>query len=112
MSFSVIAKNSPVDDAGWGRWHLEHAREHRQMTGALLSQSPPVASIEYPIERMVDVNAWLNAHQEMSQSVWSGAGGGESPDFRTVDWKDEKDLANWLIIHAQWHSQMRTTLGL
>ena len=112
MSFSVFARHMPQDDAGWGTWFLEHAREHRIFTDTLLGQAPPVASAEFPIETMGDTEPWLNAHQEMSQSVWSGAGGGESIDLRTVDWKDKNQVEQWLLTHDRWHASVREALGL
>ena len=112
MSFSAIARHMPTDEAGWGQWLLEHAREHRIFTGALLEQSPPVASAEFPIEQMIDPEPWLTAHQEMSQSVWAGAGGGQSIDLRAVDWQDEQARDQWLLTHDRWHAQVREALGL
>lgn len=112
MSFSAIARLMPEDQAGWGQWHLEHAREHRIFTGTLLAQSPPVSTTEYPIETMDDPEPWLRAHMEMSQSVWSGIGGGQSPELRNVDWGNLEQLQDWLLEHDRWHSQVRTTLGL
>lgn len=112
MSFSAIASHMPRDEIGWGQWHLAHAREHREFTDALLGQTPPVPSIEFPIERQGNVGDWLIAHQEMSQSVWSGAGGGQSQDFRTVDWTKDEEVNVWLLDHAKWHAQMRDALGL
>lgn len=112
MTFSAIAGEMPKDEAGWGQWFLEHAREHRSFTGVLLAQTPSVATAEFPIDRMDDPEDWLNAHMEMSQSVWSGAGGGQCTDLRTVEWSDEQQLNQWLLVHEQWHATMRDTLGL
>lgn len=112
MSFSVLARHMPLDDVGWGQWHLEHAREHRIFTDTLLGQTPSVATAEFPIETMDDPDPWLVAHMEMSQSVWSGIGGGQSLDLRTVDWKDESQLEQWLLVHDRWHAEVRDALGL
>lgn len=112
MSFSVVARYVPQDVAGWGSWFLQHAQEHRLITDTLLGQSPPVATVEYPIERMGDVSAWLDAHMQMSQSVWSGIGGGQSPDLRTVKWDDPSALNQWFLQHDRWHATVRTALGL
>lgn len=112
MSFSVIARSMPRDEAGWGQWLLEHAREHRIFTDTLLGQTPAVATAEFPIETMADHDPWLVAHMEMSQSVWSGIGGGQSPDLRTVDWNNEHQVDQWMLAHDRWHSTVRTALGL
>lgn len=113
MSFSVIASHLPQDEAGWGQWLLEHAREHRRFTDALLGQTPSVATAEFPIETMGDdPQPWLGAHMEMSQSVWSGLGGGQSEDFRYVDWNDQKQIEQWFLNHDRWHATVRDALGL
>lgn len=113
MSFSVIASHLPQDEAGWGAWLLEHAREHRIFTDTLLGQTPPVTSMEFPIETIGDeIEPWLKAHQEMSQSTWRGIGGGQSFNLAEVDWNDEEQLREWLLNHDRWHYAVRQALGL
>ena len=94
------------------RWLLEHYLEHMQFYRTLLEQTPSVTTINYPIQRMEDPKAWLGAHNKMSQSVWSGIGGGQSTDFGDLDWADPTKVQDWMEIHSQWHKQVRDSLGL
>jgi hypothetical protein len=100
----------PGDDAGLQRWLLEHYMEHQQFYRALLEQSPSVVSVNLPIQRMDDPKTWLAAHQMVSQSQWTGAGGGQSTDFGTLDWDDHAAIQDWMNIHREWHERLRDTL--
>lgn len=112
MTFSVIGHHVPQDEAGWGQWFLTHAREHRLFTDTLLGQTPPVKTAEFPIETMADPKQWLEAHSEMSQSVWTGLGGGQSLELGQVNWNDPLQLEEWFLDHDRWHHLVREALGL
>lgn len=94
------------------RWLLEHYMEHMEFYRALLGHTPSVVSVNYPIERMEQPQDWLAAHQKMSQSVWSGLGGGQSSDFGELDWDDPLQVQDWMYEHHQWHRNVAATLGL
>ena len=94
------------------RFLLEHYVEHQQFYKTLLAQTPSVVTVNLPIQRMEDPQDWLAAHQEVSQSVWSGLGGGQSTDFGRLDWKDPNKVQDWLQIHSDWHRSVRNALGL
>jgi hypothetical protein len=112
MAFSELWQFMPGDNAGRERWLLEHYLEHQQFYRALLEETPSVASVNLPLQRMDDPQEWLTAHQQVSQSVWSGAGGGQSTDFGTLDWDDPTAVQDWMNVHQLWHEEMRETLGL
>lgn len=112
MSFSSIFQFIPGDDAGMNAWLLEHYIEHQSFYKALLGQTPSVITANYPIQRMDDPDGWLAAHQEMSQSVWSGLGGGQSENFGKLDWKKPSEVQDWLYSHYLWHKTVRDSLGL
>ncbi len=97
MAFSATFQFSPSDEQGKHRFLLEHYLEHMEFYRALLAQSPSVKTVNYPIQRMDDPQTWLAAHQEMTQSVWSGLGGGQTTDFGTLNWDDplNKGLVAW-----------------
>lgn len=110
--FSTVNVFLPGDEAGLGRWLLEHYVEHQNFYRALLEATPPVETTNLPIQRIDNIEAWLAAHQRMSQSVWTGIGGGQSTDFERVDWDNKGQLQDWLQTHALWHSQVRDSLNL
>lgn len=110
MAFSALFQFSPKDEAGKGRWLLEHYLEHMQFYRALLAQG--VITVNYPLERMDNDRDWLAAHNEESQSVWSGIGGGQSTDFGSVNWDDQNAADDWHNLHQLWHKQVRDALGL
>lgn len=112
MAFSPLSTFEVGDKQGEQSWLFEHYMEHKLFSVTLLSQTPPVRTVDYPIERMDDVQAWLVAHNEISQSVWTGLGGGQSVEFSRVDWNDPEQLNSWLDTHATWHQQVRDSLGL
>lgn len=112
MAFSSVWQFVVGDEAGKGRWLLEHYLEHQQFYRALLAQSPSFASVNYPLQRMEDPTKWLGAHQEESQSVWTGIGGGQSTDFGTLNWSSPTEVQDWMNLHQLWHAQVRTSLGL
>lgn len=112
MAFEAVFQFVPGDDAGLNRFLIEHYVEHQIFYKTLLGQTPAVVTVNYPIQRMEDPKDWLAAHQKMSQSVWTGIGGGQSTDLGSVDWKQEEKVMDWLQIHNQWHAQVRESLGL
>lgn len=112
MAFSALFQFAPGDEQGKSRWLLDHYMEHQQFYRALLTQSVSITTVNYPIQRMEEPKNWLAAHQNMSQSVWSGLGGGQSTDFGTLDWDDPTQVQEWMKIHALWHQVVRDSLGL
>ena len=112
MTFSVVYQWVPGDTIGLQRFLIEHYLEHRLFTSTLLGQTPPVKTVEYPLQTMDSPREWLAAHQQVSQSVWTGIGGGESTDFETVNWDDPIQVADWQQLHAAWHESVRSSLNL
>lgn len=112
MAFSELWKFMPKDEEGKNRWLLEHYLEHQQFYRELAGQTPAVATVNYPIQRMEEPRAWLAAHQEMSQSVWSGIGGGQSTDFGSLDWDNDSQVQDWFNLHQLWHKTVRDALSL
>lgn len=94
------------------RFLIDHYLEHMQFYKTLLGQTPSVVTQNFPIQRMEDPKAWLAAHQQMSQSVWTGIGGGQSTDLGSLDWADTNQVQDWLQLHNDWHKQVRDVLGL
>lgn len=112
MSFSAVFQWLPGDEAGFQRFLMEHYLEHRLFIDTLLAQSPPIQTLEYPIQNMFSPDEWLSSHQEMSQSVWSALGGGQSTDFARLDWNDKVAVQDWQLLHAAWHQSVRDSLNL
>lgn len=112
MTFSALAQFIPGDPVGQDRWLLEHYLEHQTFYRELLGQSPTVVTVNLPLQHMRDPRPWLVAHQQVSQSVWTGLGGGQSVDLATVDWNDSAKLRDWLEFHAAWHQSVRDSLSL
>ena len=112
MSFSTLYKFAIGDDKGRERWLLEHFLEHMNFYRTLLGQTPSFKSVLYPIQRMEDPKEWLRVHNRMSQSVWTGAGGGQSIDLETLDWNSPTQVQDWFQLHRDWHYNVRTTLNL
>jgi hypothetical protein len=112
MSFSAVFQFVPGDEQGMNRFLLEHYLEHQQFYKALLAETPPVVTVNLPIQRMDDPQEWLDAHQDVTQSVWTGLGGGQTTDFGRLDWDDHNMVQDWMQRHADWHRQVRDALGL
>lgn len=112
MAFSALFQFQLNDEAGRGRFLIEHYVEHIQFYKALLAQNPSVITVNYPIQHMDDPKTWLGKHQEMSQAVWSGIGGGQSTDFGTLDFNDKNQVMDWFFLHNLWHQQVRASLNL
>jgi hypothetical protein len=112
MAFSALFQFKPGDYAGQQRWLLEHYLEHMEFYRALMEQTPPVITLNYPIQRMDEPTGWLGAHQKMSQSVWSALGGGQSTDFGDLDWSDANKVQDWMNSHQLWHKTVRDGLDL
>lgn len=112
MAFSAVFQWLPSDEGGLNRFLLEHYVEHQQFYKTLLDQATPVKTVNYPIQKMNSWPDWLWAHQAMSQSVWSGLGGGQSADFGSVRYNDTVAMQDWMQQHAAWHAVVRQSLGL
>ena len=91
---------------------LAHYLEHMLFYKTLLGQSPSVTTVNYPIQRMDDQESWLVAHNKMTQSVWTGLGGGQSQEFGKLDWKNNDEVQDWLYEHHAWHQNVRNALSL
>lgn len=112
MSFSALWQWKYGDEEGMQKFLLAHYVEHRQFTDKLLGQTPSFAAVDLPIQRIENWKDWLGAHQMMSQSVWTGIGGGQSTDFGTLDYESPTAVDDWQNIHQLWHAQVRSSLGL
>lgn len=112
MAFSALFQFIPGDDAGMNAWLLEHHIEHQALYKALMGQTPTVITTNLPLQRIDAPDVWLAAHQAMSQSVWSGLGGGQSENFAKLDWKKPTEVQDWLYSHYLWHRNVREQLGL
>ncbi len=112
MSFSAVFQFRVGDEGGKNRFLLEHYLEHRQFSQALQGQTPAFVPVEYPIQRMESERQWLEDHQKMTQSVWTGLGGGQTTDFASLDWENENQVQDWFNLHQQWHKVVRDALGL
>lgn len=112
MTFAAVAQWVPGDVIGLQRFLIEHYVEHRLFAATLLAQSPAIRTVDYPIQTMDSPRAWLAAHQQISQSVWTGLGGGQSTDFETVNWDDPIQVQDWQQLHAAWHQSVRDSLNL
>jgi hypothetical protein len=112
VAFSAVFQFVPGDPGGMSRFLLEHYVEHMQFYDSLLGRTPSVVTVNYPIQRMEDPEEWLASHQLMSQSVWTGLGGGQSTDFGRLDWKNPNQVQDWFNLHRQWHASVRDSLGL
>ena len=111
MAFSALTQFALDDEAGKNRWLLEHYLEHVKISQSVQT-TYSVAPTEYPIQTMDDPKVWLSCHQQMSQSVWTAINGGQSIDLETLDWENPVQVLDWFNIHASWHFNVRTTLGL
>lgn len=100
----------PGDDAGLNRFLLDHYVEHQQFYKTLLGVG--VRTVNYPIQRLESWPDWLAAHQKMSQSVWTGLGGGQSTDFGRVKHEDPGAMQDWMQVHSLWHKVVRDSLGI
>lgn len=112
MTFSAVFQFAPGDAKGMQAWLLEHYLEHMEFYRTLLAETPSIVTVNLPIQRMEEPEGWLAAHQQMSQSVWSGIGGGQSTDFGDLDWQDQQKVQDWMNEHALWHKAVRESLGL
>ena len=110
MAFSAVFQFRLDDEAGKNRFLLEHYIEHRMFVDALLAKG--FIAVDLPIQTMNDPKQWLAAHQQMTQSAWTGTGGGQSEDFGTLNWQSPGDVQSWFIDHKLWHDSVRTSLGL
>lgn len=113
MTFSTTFQFFYGDDAGRQKWLLDHYLEHKLFYTTLLSNT--VITTILPIQKMENPQSpadWLNAHQRVSQSVWTGIGGGQMIDLERVDWSNASMLQSWLERHGRWHAEVRNVLSL
>lgn len=112
MAFSAVFQWKKDDEQGLNRFLLAHYIEHNTFYKTLMGQSPAVITSNYPIQTLEGWEQWLDAHQKMTQSVWSGLGGGQTVDFGTLKYDDEGALQDWQLRHSQWHATVRESLNL
>lgn len=112
MAFSAVFQWLPGDAGGLNRFLLEHYVEHQQFYSVLAQSSPAIVTTNLPIQRLEAWPQWLAAHQEMTQSVWTALGGGQTVDFGRLDYEDPEALQDWMQSHADWHAVVRQALQL
>lgn len=110
MTFAAISDFVVGDDPGMARWLLEHYYEHIQFNDAVQALGYPMP--DYPIQTMGNPDLWLNAHQQIHQSIWSAIGGGVATDLSRLEWDNDSMVYDWLQIHASIHGNVRESLGL
>lgn len=112
MPFSASFQWLPGDDAGLNRFLLDHYVSHRRYIGALAELATPFKAVDLPIQRLEKWPDWLAAHQQMSQSVWTGLGGGQGTDFGSLKYDDPAAMQDWMLYHYNWHKVVDEALGL
>lgn len=112
MSFASTFQFVPGDEGGMNRFLLDHYVQHRRYVDSLLALTPSYRAVDLPIQRVQDWKDWLAAHQQMSQSAWTGIGGGQSTDFGSLNYNDPSAWQDWFLYHKLWHQSVDTSLGL
>lgn len=104
--------NVPKTLDEWNSWSLNHKIQHDNINRAVLAKKNTTLAtyILDPINQQVpDVFLQNNAQIHLDVCALLKV---EGSDLSSVNWKDERELGNWIYLHWQEHSSFNTTLGI
>lgn len=106
MSFDIN------DPRSLEQWALHHAAEHDQVRQAIRTQKLTVIPAHelYPIN-WKDWEAWAMRHQ-LATNEENGVLGIAGTDLQGVNFRNEKDAAEWHFNHFRDHFARRTALKI
>lgn len=103
------------DPEGFGQWLAGHWFEHQQFITLGLQFSPSRQFLAYDIYSWryepESIRAWLDAHQQMHDSLrrFTGVGG---IDLSEIDFQSPDDFQAWMAYHQLEHQQLRAAFGV
>lgn len=112
MSAIAALYNVPSNENETNNWAFAHACHHRDINRRIYLATG-VALEEFILDPLDpnDIGVWLRQHQTMHQD-FEGVLGLEGFDLLDVDWKDQQELAGWIILNGTTHLQAANILGI
>ena len=102
----------PPESTGWQEWIFNHARDHQEIIGAILTQKGKQL-VTYNLDQMNpdDPTVWLEAHQQAhnDMNLVMGIAGN---DIETLDFKKPNEVKAWLWLNYQEHLGVRSALKI
>lgn len=104
--------NVPKTMQEWESWSFTHKVQHDNINRAIIAQKHVTLAsyILDPINKEVpDVFLQNNSQLHLDTCSLLKVSGS---DLTSVNWQDEKELADWIYLHWQEHSNFNTVLGI
>lgn len=112
MSAIAALYNVPSNRAELDQWAFAHAAHHRDINRRIY-QSTGLALVESILDPInpEDIGVWLYQHQFMHDQ-FEPVLGIAGYDLLEVDWKNQEELAGWILLNASVHIQAADILGI
>ncbi len=106
--------NVPQTEVDLLTWATVHAQHHRDIIDTIYRLSNGIIALNQwilePISRE-NLAAWAYNHQQMHQDM-DAILGIAGFDLRGINFDNQEDLADWILLNADEHSQAANALGI
>lgn len=104
--------NVPGNDTEMNVFSFNNQAEHVKIASALQTKFKlPIPNFILDPLPLNDMGTWLQQHQTL-HNIMNGTLGTNSNDLTDVSFKDQKQLSEWIWLHAQEHYQAANILRL
>lgn len=112
MSAIAALYNVPSNDNELNSWAFAHAAHHRDISRVIVALGGP-ALTEAVLDPMDpnNIGVWLEQHQQM-HNQFEPLLGIAGYDLLDVDWENPEELAGWILLNANVHTQAADILGI
>lgn len=112
MSAIAALYNVPSNESEFNSWSFAHAAHHRDINRTIYLATGTLLQ-DYVLDPFnpQNIGVWLYQHQLMheNQDAVLGISG---YDLLDVDWKDQDQLAGWILLNATEHMQAANILRI
>lgn len=104
--------NIPRSEQDWNIWAFNHRDHHDLIRKAIVQNGGPNLP-EYQLDpiNFGDVKSWLERNQQTHDDM-NGVLGLQSSDLEGVDFTNRNQLAAWIYLHWQEHTNAANKLGI
>lgn len=100
-------------ESEWAQFCMEHEIAHQTIAEQIAINSA-IAIDHIPLSDADKAKMdWLLSHQTIHFQIYNATSMTTGlPDLASVDFNDDAQSVNWMLLHSQVHQDIMTTLGL
>lgn len=109
-SLGLFAQLDQHDEMSMNDFFFVNGFQHETWYNTVLRRGGLVT--HFPLFDPIDMQEWLQIHDQEHKSVAKAIGLSGSADLSDVDFEDDEQFFAWLQLHADQHDRVNTVLGL